>query len=141
MNLCKYFLSITLLFMPCVFANETVAESRPAKFVQDYQDPIHFMTEFLDTNVKPEQPLSYWMKQLAALLLKSNRTNKVKDFCTKLRMITERTVNVDERTRLISDAFIAGWADQLFSPELSQFIISKKDIVRSAIKTRATRVN
>lgn len=143
----RYF-SFAFLLVPCMILAETTvhesdaipaAESKKSGFVQEYQDAIEFMTDFLDTAKKPEKPLKYWALQLVLLL----RTNaRLSGFCHKIKNIAlNKEMNLEQRTKSINGAFIEAYTQQLFSEELSRFIFSKGlSKVKDAIQKRAAVV-
>lgn len=110
------------------------------KFVQEYSDPILFMSDFLNVKVKPEKPLKYWALQLVLLMRK---IPKLHNFCKKIKNIAlNKELNVEQRTKSISGAFIEAYTMQLFSEELSKFIFAKGlTNVRDAIRERAKKAS
>lgn len=147
----RYF-SFTLLLIPSLLLADAItkepattsatqgteSKAKPG-FVQDYEDPIQFMTDFLDTAKKPDKPLKYWALQLVLLL----RTNaRLSGFCHKIKNIAlSKELNADQRTKSINGAFIEAYTQQLFSEELSRFIFSKGlSKVKDAIQKRASVV-
>lgn len=113
-------------------------DSKP-KIKQDYSDPIHFMTDFLDMSKKPEKSLKYWVLQLL-LLLKNN--DKLADFRHEIRKIAlAKDLDIDERHLRITRAFTNAYLEQKFPPELAKFVRDKGlKYVSKVLKDRAAKI-
>ena len=123
----------------------TSQTARPAQRpVQEYNDPIQFMNDFLNIDVKPKKSLRYWALQLVLLL--KNDPN-LRNFCNEIQAIArnkepyqECAHNLELRKKSINDAFKKAWINNYFSPELSRFIFKDLERVKIAIQKRAAVV-
>lgn len=119
-------------------APECSPKPAPKLVVLDYKDPIHFMSDFLDVNKKPEKTLRYWTAQLL-MLLKGNA--RLTNFCVEIKDIAlSKDMTHERRTKDIYRAFFQAYSDQLFTKDLSAYIFSVGlGKAKDAIKMRAAK--
>jgi hypothetical protein len=134
---------LTLLLASCAAYATTPSTSTEKKTpTLDYSDPMDFMSDFLNTDIKPEQPLKYWAVQL--ILLTRHQT-AYQPLCKQMGEIVSnkenRYPNKETRTDGIIKAFLNAYSQNVFPADLARYIMKNIKTVKSAIGKRAEIVS